>query len=61
MRAIDYFFVFMMAVCLIVGGMMGGTASREATMNEVHARLAQRCEAPTVYSRELLACVEVQP
>lgn len=59
MRALDYFYVAMMAFCLIVGALFGGASSREATMNEVHARLAQRCEAPAVYSRELLACVEV--
>ena len=61
MKAFDYFFVCMMALCLIVGGLMGGATSRESTMNEVHDRLSARCEAPAVYSRELLACVEVQP
>lgn len=60
MRAIDYFFVFMMALCLIVGGLLGGASSRDATMEQVHERIAPRCEAPAVYSRELLACVEVQ-
>lgn len=40
-----------------IGYNLGKGDGHDAAYTEVHERLSARCVAPTVYSRDLLACV----
>jgi hypothetical protein len=56
-----HYFFLALILAFAIGTGVGGNIARQNAMNKVHDQLAQRCEAPAVYSEELMACVTVQP